>query len=75
MIEQLGVGEQAHREAVAEDLLCVTSTLKEELDFVIAGNLWQIGMGIHYCIVSNFPLNTSYQDKPGVRYQAEVKHS
>lgn len=38
LIEQLGVGERAHREVVAEDLLCLSSTLKEELDFIIAGN-------------------------------------
>lgn len=37
LIEQLGVGERAHLEAVAEDLLRLSSTLKEELDFVIVG--------------------------------------
>ena len=38
LIERLGVGERAHREAVAEDLHHLSDTSKEELDFVIAGN-------------------------------------
>ena len=38
LIKQLGMGVQAHRDVVAEDLLCLSSTLKEELDFVISGN-------------------------------------